>query len=208
MSKILDLRNAIVNAMDSLTADGMRFQGVHVSSHGGDFDTKAELSRYVKQTPAIVVSVLRSDIGSMGGVPLADCVLAAFVITQDRPNLPRADSAVALADNVLDYVSRFPMQNYGFTEAGKTQNVMARNLYSESFDKVTVAVWGVFWHQTVQLEPPIPPEEPPFQRLHVDWDIAPRDNDAELDEVVDAQDDVILDEDYVDPNPPEEPEDP
>ena len=43
MSNLLALRNGVVNAMRALTGANERFEGVTISPHGGDFDTKREL---------------------------------------------------------------------------------------------------------------------------------------------------------------------
>lgn len=201
MSNLLALRNGVVNAMRALTGANERFEGVTISPHGGDFDTKRELEAYAKRAPHIVISPLRVQATEHGGQPFADIMLGAFCLTIDKPlnaavlvhrQGRKEDSALALADNVIDFVRRFPTKDMG-ASAGRVKNVHARNLYSETWDERGVHLWGVFWEQTVELAPPIDPDYPGFRDLYIDWDIYPRDNEAELGDVVDAQDRVEID---------------
>lgn len=192
MSNVVRFRDAI---LAELEADTERFPGVKFSVHGGSFDTETELKRYAKQTPAVVISIMRVDfIEDLVGEPKADCIVGAFVVTQDKKGAEqdRATTALSLTENLLHYVGcKFPRRDWG-VDAEYPKNVIARNAYAKTFDDDGVAVWGVFWEQRIPIEGPIPAVEDALEAVHVDYDLSPRDNDAELAEVIDAEDIVTL----------------
>jgi hypothetical protein len=188
---IRTLRDNVADAMDALTGTGERFQGVTCEAHGGAFDTVKELDRYAKRSPAAIVAVLRANSSIFGGVPRAHPVLGIFCLTTDKPGLKRDDGALDLMDNVMDFLLRSPAPTWSL--AAKTpQNVIARNLYSEALDARGIALWGVFWEQPVDLAQPVSNDEPSFDLMHIDYDLAPRANDADLGDVIDAEDDVTV----------------
>jgi len=191
VSKILDLRDAVVSTIAGISGADERFEGVHAYTHGGDFDTIAELRKYAKQTPAVLVSVVRADTSVQGGLVVADCVLGAFVLTQDKAGYPRDEQALHIVDNLLHYLNNFPPPNWG-VGANKPCHALARNLYHKDFDKDGVALWGVFWNQCVELASPTEAVLPAFEGVDLTYDVAPRADGADLGDEPEAQDTIEL----------------
>jgi hypothetical protein len=188
MSKVLTARDGIASAMLALRGSGERFEGVSISTHGGDFNTEAELMAYAKHAPAIVITVQQvTPTAQTGEQPDANITFALFLLTVDKPGVKRTEGMIALVENVCEFVARYPTKNWG-TCTGPVSNMIARNYYGSKFDGKGVALWGVFWTQRIELEPPSPYVYGTFDTIHVDWDLAPRDNDAALGDVVDAED--------------------
>ena len=187
-SNILDARNGIVTAMLAQKGTGERFEGLSVSAHGGDFNTEIELLTYAKHLPAAIVTVQQVKPSPQEtDEPYADVTFGIFLLTGDKPGLRRADGALMLVENVSEFIARFPTNSWS-AEAGPISNMIARNYYSQKFDSKNVALWGLFWTQRVQIRPGVPYVFDALQTIAVDYDLAPRDNDAILGEVIDAQD--------------------
>lgn len=191
MSNILGLRAAVASTIDSLSGQGQRFQGVHAYEHPGEFDTISELKKYAKQTPAVLVSIMRANSETQGGLVVADCVLAAFVLTQDKAGATRDVQAVRIVDNLLHYLRNFSQPDWGVGAQGP-QNVIARNLYHKDFDKEGVALWGVFWNQGIELASPTAPALPDFEGIDLTYDISPRADGEDLGVEPEAHDTIEL----------------
>lgn len=196
MSALVAYRTAIAS---TLAADS-RFAGVKIYTHGGDFD-RFELKRYAKQTPAIVIAILKADaISSEGGVPICDVMVSAMVLTQDKPALPKDVGALVVVDLLLNILCRFPSQVWGLTNARAVKDARAMNCYTKEIDQEGVAIWAVAWRQGVELIPTVLATDA-FEQFHANWDLTPRDNDAPIstasnpqpaDAVREAEDDVLL----------------
>jgi hypothetical protein len=202
MSSMLALRDAVVTGLQAEAGTGERFHGVKIVSHGGEFDTEAEVDRWAARAPALLVAMLKSDTETIGGEPWDCCVLGVFVVTVDRPGVMRDAAALTLASNVQHFLKQSPSPRWGLSTS-VISKVIARNLYHEKFDKKGLALWGVFFEQSIKLEaPPAVVVEPPaLESIHIQYDLSPRDNDADLGEVVDAED--IIDMVIATPEPGE-----
>lgn len=186
MNSLHNFRTAVAA---TLAADS-RLAGVKVSTHGGNFDSK-ELDRYAKQTPAVIVSLHHAVARVEGGLPVVDVTATIICMAQDRPTTDKDVGVMQLVDAVLNILTRFPNQNWGLTTLGGVREARATNAFSEGIDLKGVAMWVVGWTQAVELLPSVLVTDT-FDTLHIDWDLAPRDNDAELGEVIDATDDIDL----------------
>ncbi len=186
MNSLANFRTAIAA---TLAADS-RLAGVKVSTHGGNFDRK-ELDRYAKQTPAVIVSLHHAMARVEGGEPVVDVTSTIVCMAQDRPTVKKDVGAMQLVDSVLNILTRVPNQNWGLTNVGTARDARATNAFSEGIDLEGVAMGVVGWTQSVVLLPTVLVTDQ-FNTLHVDWDLAPRDNDADLGEVIDATDDIDL----------------
>ncbi|MBI2235389.1 MAG: hypothetical protein HYU60_00265 [Magnetospirillum sp.] len=75
---------------------------------------------------------------------------AAFIITTDKPQLPRDTAAINMAEDLL---LRLPGQRWG--QAGvygvDEAKIKAENLYSSSVDNVGMSLWAVAWTQKVRM---------------------------------------------------------
>lgn len=168
MSAIVDLRHGVANTLTTLTVEGGRLEGAHVSEHGGEFDHPKELKAYVKQCPAVVIAVLHVEGMQQGGQPLARVSMGAFVLTVARKT--RDEQALAIVESLLDYILRYPSKNWG-VEAGNPQGVEAQNCYTREFDDQNAACWGVFWTQDVALVTSPTPVLNDFTEMHVDYEV-------------------------------------
>ncbi len=173
--RMRDLQTGIFN---TLAADA-RLAGVAVSTHGGDFDI-AEIKRYAKRTPAVVLALMHSDVTQQGGSPVADCSFVIVVVCEDRAGVSKWDQVIDYADTIARILAK-PGQRWGLTEhgVGAPTKVAARNLYSTKLDAEGLALWGVAWRQVIDLAE-LTDSAVPLQRIHADWDLAPRDNAAPL----------------------------
>lgn len=195
MSAILDLRAGIVAAGNALRDEGERFHGVKFHTHGGEFDDLAELERYAQKAPCVFVSILRTKVDTdyVGGETWATCTVGLFALAKNEPALKRDSGALALADNLMEWVAnKFPRPTWGLPATGKIEDIVSRNLYHPKLDDKGIAIWAVLFAQGVKLEPPVATEYVDLRTVHADWDLHPRDNDAELEDVIDAEDDIIL----------------
>lgn len=141
---LLTIRQAIVDAIAAA------LPGVHVESHGGRFDSVEEIKRHAGRGRAVLVAITGLKNLEAGGDGIsADLVVAAFVVTGDRPNAPRDAAALALIQSVAALV---PGNRWGLEDAeGAPQPPEADNLYAASLDKVGVALWGLAWKQRFSL---------------------------------------------------------
>ena len=116
--------------------------------HGGPLD-KEELTQITTQVPAIYVAVLGTEKGNPkgGGQTGTSVNLKAFVVTKDKPDLPKEEAALNIVEGLLE---RIPGSNWGCKEVESAKPAAAKNLYSDA-RKLEVALWSVSWSQTVCL---------------------------------------------------------
>ena len=131
--------------------------------HDGRFQA-AELRRWAVGAPAVLIAWMGTTQTETPGVRWTDCEqqLAAFVVTRDRPGLPRGKAARDIVSALLLLI---PRARWGSTDIAATERLEARNLFSGAVDKNGVALWVVTWRQTLRLEaaadgtcPPLPEE--------------------------------------------------
>ncbi len=142
-SKINGLLNAIQTRFKSAFPDLKKCE-----IHGGRFDAD-ELKKVMKTAPAIYLSCLGASPAKAksSGEWELDLSLAAFIVTKDKPNLPRHESAAALAEGLCTLIA----DNRWDVACGAAQKVQPRNLYSGNVDSKGVALWAVNWQQSVTV---------------------------------------------------------
>ncbi len=194
MSEMVNLRAGIVAAGNALNTAGERFHGIRFYTHGGEFDDEKELDKYARQAPAVFVTILRAREVSLGGEPWVDCTVGLFAMAKDEPGKKRDSGALELADNLMHWLRSFnPRPTWGLEDTKKITDVAGRNLYHPKLDERNTALWAVLFAQGVKLQSPLAAEPlPDAEVVHIDYDLHPRDNDAELGAVIDAQDDIDL----------------
>lgn len=185
MSQLLDLLNGTVTG---LLADS-RLAGVNVSAHGGEF-TDVEIKAYGAKSPHIVVAILRSPITLQGGKVMSVASMIAVTIETDRKGVAgdRTSRVLALTDAALQVISKLPIPD--MTGLSYARDVDARNLHSPAWDRSGLAAWAISWYQTVELKTPT--NWAAFKTLDTKYDLVPHDNDAELGEVIEAEDLIDL----------------
>lgn len=190
MTALLNFRTAIVQTLSS----SPRLEGVNVYTHGSNFDFH-ELKEYAKKAPAVFVAIERLMVEQQGGLPVAFVGVTAVVLAKDAAGIKRDAKALIIVQALLNELARFPNQFWGLSFVSVPQRVGAENLYSRRLDDEGVALWAVAWSQDVQLDDlPAGDGLDDFALLSAKWDLAPRDNDAPLGEVTEAEDLIDVDE--------------
>jgi hypothetical protein len=190
MSTLTEFRAGIAN---TLRADP-RLAGVTVFEHGGDYDLH-EVKRYASRTPAVIVSLVRVECETdHGGIPLADILTVCMVLTADKKGLNKDISSMDVAHALLNILCRQPLTDWGLNDLGPPNDVKAANCYDKDIDAEGISLWSVSWCQDVELSAhaPLTSPEDDLNAIHATYDIAPRDNDAPLGEVPDAEDEIDL----------------
>jgi hypothetical protein len=190
VSTLTEFRAAVAA---SLRADP-RLAGVTVFEHGGDYDLH-EVKRYASRTPAVIVSLVRAECETdHGGIPLADILTCCMVLTSDKKGLHKDISSMDVSHALLNILCRHPLPDWGLDDLGPPNDVRALNCYNKDIDAEGISLWAVSWCQDVELSPFAPLVSPTddLNAIHVTYDIAPRDNDAPLGEVPDAEDEIDL----------------
>jgi len=190
MSTLTEFRAGIAN---TLRADP-RLAGVTVFEHGGDYDLH-EVKRYASRTPAVIVSLVRVECETnYGGIPLADILVCCMVLTIDKAGLTKDVSSMDVTHALLNILCRHPLSDWGLPDLGPPNDVKAANCYDKDIDAEGISLWSVSWCQDVELSPYAPLTSPvdDLDAIHATYDITPRDNDAPLGEVPDAEDEIDL----------------
>lgn len=115
--------------------------------HPGRF-TLPELKATAAQAPAVRVAVLgATDVMPTQGGVAAMVQCAAFVVTADRPQLPRDVGALLLVSGLLPLV---PLNCWGLDDQvdGAAQ-VRADNMFARDVAEQGVAMWAVSWRHEV-----------------------------------------------------------
>lgn len=122
---------------------------VQVSEHGGAFST-ADIKRYARRTPALIVACLGlPNFEFQGSTVVGVATFGAFCMVADSSRERRDIGALLLAESVV--VETF--KNFWNGAATSTpRNVSAANLYSPALDKLGIAMWAVKWDQLVDLQ--------------------------------------------------------
>lgn len=164
--QLVDFRAAL---RAGIAADS-RFTGVEVSIHGGDFD-KDELLQYAKNPPSVIVHVLRADMESQGGHPVAEVTCAAIVLAEDKAASPRDVQALNLVDALLRLLQTWPGPTWNLNTGsiGAPTDIVARNLYARELDAKGVAMWCVAWRQQLELIEPTDTSVN-LNVVHLDWE--------------------------------------
>lgn len=186
MSTLAEFRAAIKTTLE---ADA-RVAGVKIYEHGGDFD-RHELKRYAVQLPAVVISLMRVDVETQADVPIAHVMVSAMVLTQDKSAERKDLASMRVVGELLNILCRGPRQRWGLTDTGTPTDAKALNCYTKEINAEGVAIWAVTWVQKFELTPSALVEDG-FDTLDVKYDLAPRDNDAVLGDVIDAEDEIDL----------------
>ena len=190
MSTLTEFRAGIAN---TLRADP-RLAGVTVFEHGGDYDLH-EVKRYASRTPAVIVSLVRVECeADHGGIPLADILVCCMVLTIDKAGRAKDVASMDVSHALLNILCRHPLSDWGLNDLGPPNDVKAANCYDKNIDAEGISLWSVSWCQDVELSAfaPLDPVTSGLDSMHAIYDIAPRDNDAPLNEVPDAEDEIDL----------------
>lgn len=146
--------------------------------HPGRFSL-AELKATAAKTPAVRVACLGiSEIRPVAAGVEAVTQWAAFIITGDRPQLPRDSGALTLIAALMPFI---PLNCWGLDdEVDSARQVRADNLFSREIDANGVALWAVSWRHEVTLGEVDPEALDDFMRLHGALEIAEDAPAAEL----------------------------
>lgn len=175
---LLAVRTAIVTSLqDALPA------GVSVESHRGRFDSAAEIKRFATKAPAVLVACVRSKLDdACEGMPILHASWAVFVITRDKPSLPRDEGALALVEAIALSVSG---NTWALDDTSAPTAIDSRNLYSGAVDNLGVALWAVTFEQTVTnpaIDDATLATMGVFATFHQDIDMAPADGQIDITE--------------------------
>lgn len=178
-----DLRAAIVAGIRETLPEAIRD---NCRTHGGRFD-KGEIKRIAMKSPAILVACLGLVDAAPDGAEGVNATFAwgAFVVTTDKPQLPRDAGALALVSILAGVV---PDNRWGCDDAGYPDKIRGDNLYSGAVDGAGIALWAVTWNQRLTLAVSDGSALGIFATFHADWDLAPADG------AIDAVDHVPLEQ--------------
>jgi len=159
---------------------------IDCESHGGRF-TPEDLKRIAQRTPAIRVGCLGIRSMESDGAGSFDVIVVwgIFVITADKPQLPRDAGALTLVAAIVQLV---PDNIWNDTASGYPENSRADNLYSGQLESVGVALWAITWQQKITLGGTDAGALDDFITFNATYDLAPPDGQT------DAQDSVTLEQ--------------
>lgn len=177
--KLLAQRTAIVAALEDALP-----KTVDCNSHGGRFSVD-DLKRIAQRTPAVRVGCLAirdmvSD--NAGGIDIT-VVWGVFVITTDTPQFSRDAAALILVAAIAALV---PDNRWAAIASDNPAAARGDNLYSGQLENVGVALWAITWQQQLTLDKQDLANLDAFQTLHVDFNLAPKDDS------IDGQTDIDL----------------
>jgi hypothetical protein len=144
---------------------------------------QGDIKRFAMKSPAVLVACLGiPSIQDDGGGEIdAVCTWGAFVVTTDRPQLPRDTGALAI---VAALATLIPNNYWDGKATGIPEKIKGDNLYNGSIDGAGVALWVVTWQQKTTLGGLDMGDLDDFLLLHADYDLAPPDG------VIEALDDI------------------
>ncbi len=119
-------------------------------SHGGRID-KDEIKRMSGRAPAVYVAVMATGKPEEVGTGEQDVpvTFVAYVVTSDKPKLPRAVAALNMTEFLIE---RIYGRKWGFEDNVFSAGTAAsKNLYSGKIATKGIALWAVTWSQTVRL---------------------------------------------------------
>ena len=186
MSSLLAARAAFVSALESAPT----LAGVQVSTHGGAFDLK-QIRAYGKAAPHLVLTLLRYDASRQGGgLVSAEATWGLFAFTINTPGVLRDASCIAL----MEAATKVLLNTFaGDGAAQRPVEVTALNRFDGPLDVEGVAMWSMSFQSMLDLTEEIDTDI--WQQMHAEWDLAPRDNDADLGDVLEAEDDIEIPQD-------------
>ena len=145
MSSLLELRAAIVSALDAATASD-----VEVAAHSGRFD-ESELAAFLVRAPAIRVAVL--GIGQIDPVDDgsfdARARIGIYLATKDVDAALDRDTAVLSLSEAVMIGCHHKTWGLDFAHPAKVGG--AQNLYTEATRGKGVALWAIDITQAVRL---------------------------------------------------------
>jgi hypothetical protein len=147
MSALLQLRDAIAT---SLAADARLVAlKVQVTVHGGDFRTD-DLTKYAKNAPAVVVSLLHVDVETTATSEVwANCTFGIACIAKPRPPRDQHAMCVDLVDATLRALRG---SFWDLLDLSPPKQITARNLFGAGLDKIGgIGMWAIGFHQSVEL---------------------------------------------------------
>lgn len=178
-----DVRTAIIDTLKNDAA--LKSLSVDVRPHRGDF-TYENLKGIAARPMTCLVSFLGvKEADLQAGEVRCRCQFGAFVVTTDRPKVPRDSAALVIVTRLLMAV---PGNLWGL-DISAPENVAADNLYPAGDDQA-LALWAVTWEQPVAFDVTDLNDDSildDFLRFHADWDLGP-----EPDGQYEASDDVTL----------------
>lgn len=188
MSSSLTLvREAYVTAL----AAAPELAGVHISSHGGLF-TEKEIAEYSRQAPAAVVTLVSFKPVRVDGAAVCECQWGLIVFTIDKP--ARADRKERTAMDITAAASHVLLTTaigLGVANVNAPHGMAASNEFTRTADSRGLAIWGLRWSQSVELAIDTSGYGD-LETLDAKWDVHPRDNNAVLGVVIEAEDAVDL----------------
>lgn len=114
--------------------------------------TEADIKTMAVKTPAIRVACLGLPKGEAvgDGEVDRDAAFAAYLLTTDKPNLPRDSAALAMVEDLL---LRLPGQRWGTTNVHPVAESAptGENLYSSKLNGTGVTLWAVVWTQKIRM---------------------------------------------------------
>lgn len=183
MSSLLVARTAYLSALSTDAS----LEGVQVYSHGGEFDL-AQLKAYSRQAPCVVLALLKFSPTIQAGIVTCTAKWGLVAITKnDAAATRRAESVIELTEKAVKVLLRVFA---GEAAAQRPKDMQAVNLFSAALDQVSIAMWGVEFTQYLDLVETFDSDD--LTSVHLIWDLYPRDNDADLGTVLEAEDDVEL----------------
>tara|TARA_B100000700_G_scaffold22521_4_gene21888 strand:- start:26946 stop:27497 length:552 start_codon:yes stop_codon:yes gene_type:complete len=137
------VRQAIVTSLGNALGNP-----VLVEAHGGRFG-RAELARYSKRAPAVLVAAMSMpEILDQPRPGRAKVQFAAFVVCRDAPLERRDTQALILAEALVRHITG---NSWGLASARRPERLNAENLYSGEIDSLGIAMWAVSWRQEINL---------------------------------------------------------
>ena len=165
---VLDVRTSIIESLQKALPNG-----VTVLPHGGRFESAAEIQRFAVKAPTVLVACVRIPLQNPGGGRLIlPAGWAIFVVTKDKPGIPRDQAAIALVEAIVGLLSG---NAWGRSDVGTPQEIDSRNLYSGAIDTLGIALWGISFKQQVTSVAVDASTLANFVTFHEDIDMAPAD---------------------------------
>ncbi len=188
MSSSLTLvRDAYVTTL----AAAPELAGVNISAHGGLF-TEKEIAEYSRQAPAAVVTLVSWKATRQDGAAICECQWGLIVFTTDKPardaRKDRTALDIAAAATAVLLITAVG-QDVANVDAPHAFH--ASNEFTRGADSRGLALWGLRWTQSVELAIDTSGYDD-LTTIDAKWDLYPRDNAADLGDVIEAEDEMDL----------------
>lgn len=124
-----------------------------VQGHRGQFDSLDEIRRLAIKNPAVLVSCRGFRNPMMLAVDELHATVqwVVYVLTTDRPQLSRGQSAAVLVSAITAVLDD---QRWG-VDAGAPEDVVGRNITTNEIDKAGICLWSIAWLQAVPIAEPV-----------------------------------------------------